>query len=40
MIKEILKGVWMFCSYLFVPRWGRRNSRDRIAGQETEQGLL
>ena len=23
MIKEILKGVWMFCSYLFVPQWGR-----------------
>ena len=30
MIKEILKGVWMFCSYLFVPRWGR-NRRDGIA---------
>jgi len=24
MIKEILKGVWAFCSYLFWPRWGRR----------------
>lgn len=23
MIKEIVKGVWQFCAYLFVPRWGR-----------------
>ena len=21
-IREIVKGVWAFCSYLFVPRWG------------------
>ena len=26
MIKEIVKGVWAFCSYLFVPQWGRRES--------------
>lgn len=30
MIKDILKGVWQFFSYLFVPRWGR-NRRDGIA---------
>ena len=31
MIKEIVKGVWMFCSYLFVPRWGRsRSSKAEI----------
>jgi len=24
MIKDIFKGVWAFCSYLFWPRWGRR----------------
>ena len=22
-VKEIVKGVWAFCSYLFVPQWGR-----------------
>lgn len=26
MIKEIVKGVWAFCSYLFVPQWGRSKS--------------
>ena len=28
MIKEILKGVWRFCSYLFWPRWGNRRLRS------------
>ncbi len=23
MIKEIVKGVLAFCSYLFVPQWGK-----------------
>ena len=23
MIKEIGEGVWAFCSYLFVPQWGK-----------------
>ena len=22
-MKGILKAVWLFCSYLFVPQWGR-----------------
>ena len=26
MIKEIVKGVWAFCSYLFVPQCGRSKS--------------
>ena len=26
MIKEILKGIWAFCSYLFVPQ--KRNHED------------
>ena len=21
-MKEFLKGLWKFCSYLFVPQWG------------------
>ncbi len=25
-IKEIAKGVWAFCAYLFVPQWGRRTA--------------
>lgn len=37
MIRSILKGVWQFCAYLFVPRWGKRNSSDRIARQETKK---
>lgn len=24
MIKSLLKGIWKFCSYLFVPQWGKR----------------
>ena len=22
-IRDLVKGVWEFCSYLFVPQWGR-----------------
>ena len=29
MIKEIVKGVWAFCSYLFVPRWGRNKGNEK-----------
>jgi hypothetical protein len=29
-IKEIVKGVWAFCSYLFVPQWGRRKGNERV----------
>ena len=28
MIKEIVKGVCAFCSYLFVPRWGRSRKAE------------
>lgn len=27
MIKEIVKGVWAFCSYLFVPQWGSKRCK-------------
>ena len=23
-MKKILKAIWQFCSYLFVPQWGRK----------------
>ena len=23
MVKKVLKAVWEFCSYLFVPQWGK-----------------
>ena len=26
MIKEIVKGMWQFARFLFVPRWGRSKS--------------
>ena len=29
MMKEIVKGMWQFARFLFVPRWGRRPSRER-----------
>ena len=22
-LKSILKGIWAFCSFVFVPQWGR-----------------
>lgn len=28
MIKLIVKGVWQFCSYLFVPQWGRNRNNN------------
>jgi len=37
MIKEVLKGVWQFCSYiLLTPSWG---SKRRRAQQEYEEML-
>lgn len=30
-IIAIAKGVWAFCSYLFVPQWGR--NREKIIEQ-------
>ena len=24
-MKKVLKAVWLFCSYVFWPRWGRQN---------------
>jgi hypothetical protein len=26
MMKEIVKGMWQFARFLFVPRWGRSKS--------------
>lgn len=23
-VKGVLRGIWQFCSYLFVPQWGKR----------------
>lgn len=34
-MKEIVKGVWAFCAYLFVPQWGRSkrgNMEERNKG--------
>lgn len=28
-LKEVLKGVWLFCSYLFWPQWGR-NKKNAV----------
>jgi len=30
MIKEIVKGVWAFCSYLFVPQWEASDVRSKM----------
>ena len=27
-VKAVLKGVWAFCSYLFVPQWGRNKEEN------------
>ena len=30
-LRNILKGIWLFCRYLFVPQWGRkRGKRDEV----------
>ena len=26
-VKAILKGIWEFCIYLFVPQWGKHNNQ-------------
>ena len=43
-MKGILKAVWLFCSYLFVPQWGRNKGNtddtdftDGIASLEIGQ---
>lgn len=30
-IREIVKEVWAFCSYLFVPQWGKHPKDAGIA---------
>lgn len=33
MVKVVLKAVWLFCSYLFWPQWGRnRRVEERNNG--------
>ncbi len=27
-IRSLAKGVWQFCSYLFVPQWGKIKETD------------
>lgn len=34
-VKEILKGIWAFCSYVFVPQWGSKG-RHSIPQNETK----
>ena len=29
-IIAIAKGLWAFCSYLFVPQWGRHTKDERL----------
>ena len=36
-LKSILKGVWQFCSYVFVPQWGKKR---REAQEEYEINLM
>ena len=28
MVKVILKAIWQFCSYVFVPQWGRNREAE------------
>lgn len=39
-LKSILKGVWAFCSFLFVPQWGKHPTdagiMERRIYRETE----
>lgn len=28
-LKSMLKGVWAFCSYVFVPQWGKRSKMEK-----------
>ncbi len=30
-MKDFLKGVWAFCSYLFWPQWGRKRRAEQQA---------
>ena len=29
-LKGLLKAVWQFCSYLFVPQWGRKSDTNHL----------
>ncbi len=28
-LKSILKGIWAFCSYVFVPQWGSKRCKKQ-----------
>lgn len=35
MVKKVLKGIWQFCSYIFIPQWGkkRREAQEQYERQ-------
>lgn len=36
-IIALVKGVWAFCSFLFVPQWGRNRNAKKLLRQEIEK---
>ena len=37
MIKEIVKGMWQFVRFLFVPRWGRAQGGGALGTVSPEE---
>ena len=39
-MKKILKAVWLFCSYLFWPQWGRKRCNIRSLLEDTDKSVI
>jgi len=39
-MKNILKAIWRFCSYLFWPQWGTEARGERRSGRMADEGWL
>lgn len=41
-MKSVLKGIWAFCSFVFVPQWGRTKSetRDKKESDMNKSGIV
>lgn len=33
-MKEFLKAIWQFCSYLFWPQWGKKKRNDEVVDKK------
>lgn len=36
-IRNILRGVWQFCSYVFIPQWGKKPHEEEVGDEPRKE---